>query len=447
LVNSEISKFLWGPITLLFVISVGLWFSFRLKFFQFLKLKLWFLNTFGTLFRKKKHLNKNNILPKQAVFTALAGCIGTGNIIGVSTAILIGGPGALFWMWVAAILGMMTSFAENILSIKYRQKSSDGKFFGGPMLYIERGLHCKPLAILFCVACILVSFGTGNMIQSNSISNVFSDLFNFSPFATGLILCVLTFIVTFGGIKRIVKVTDKMVPFMIGFYILGGIIVILSKINMLVDTLLTVITEAFNFKSINGSLIGCTAIKAMRYGVSRGLFSNEAGLGSSPIVHAASTGKEPVMQGMWGIFQVFIDTIVICSITGLCILTSGATKTDSTDVLSVTKNAFNGTMGKFGEIFVYMPLILFAFSTIISWSYSGEKCTQYIWGEKYTKVYKLIVPLMTLLGAVINLNLLWEICDNLNVFMMIPNLLSLLFLSNKVVNLTEKFLKKNHIHS
>ncbi|MDR1466912.1 MAG: alanine:cation symporter family protein [Oscillospiraceae bacterium] len=431
--------------TLAFVFFVGLWFSCKLKFFQFFGIRVWFGATFGSFWGKKKissskELKKiKGISPFQAMSTALGGCVGTGNMIGVATAIILGGPGALFWMWIAAFLGMMTSFAENVLSTKYKQRDKDGNSYGGPMFYMEKGLNCKWIAVIFSIACVGVTLGMGNMIQSNSIANSVLSFSGVSPLITGLITAVLVGIILLGGISRIASVTDKMVPIMIGLYVLGGTFVILYNFDKLGGVFLEIMKSAFDFGPVGASFVGYSAANSLKYGISRGLFSNEAGLGSSPIVHAATDAKNPVIQGMWGIFQVFVDTILICSITGLCILITNSTGTEEEAVI-VTNKAFESVFGPLGSVGVYVLLIFFAFSTIIGWSYFGERCVDYLAGEKYVKIYKILVPFATMAGAMMNLTFLWEICDNLNVFMMIPNLIAILLLSKEVINISKKFL-------
>ena len=369
-------------------IFVGLQFCIRLKFFQISKCNFWLKQTFGTLFHNNKN-NKTGITSFQAVTTALASSIGTGNIIGVATAITLGGPGAVFWMWIAAFLGMMTSFAEIILGVKYRQTNSKKENFGGPMFYIQNGLGLRWLACFFAFACILASFGIGNMTQSNSIASALYECFNFSPAVTGISLAILVSFIILGGIKRISKISEKIVPFMALFYIFGSLIVIIFHINNLPKAVFCIISDAFNFKSAVGGYGGFAITNAIKYGISRGVFSNEAGLGSSPIVHAASNESEPVVQGMWGIFQVFIDTIVVCSLTALCILTSGVVSEDKNGAL-LSIQAFSSTFGTFGEIFVTISITLFAFATIIGWFYYGEQCVLFLFENQNILIYKAI---------------------------------------------------------
>ena len=440
-INNMVNSIVWGPPMLILITIVGLQFTLRLKFFQITHAKLWIKQTFGTIFNlKKSQSKKNEITPFQAVSTALASAIGTGNVVGVATAITLGGPSAVFWMWIAAFLGMMTIFAENILGLKYRKISANGENIGGPMYYIEKGLCQRWLAYFFSFACILASFGMGNMTQANSIAVSLKKSFKFSPAITGIVVALLISFIIFGGITRISKVSEKIVPFMALFYILGGLIVIIAHINNLPKAFFDIICGAFNFKSVSGGVGGFAVANAIKYGISRGVFSNEAGLVSSPIVHSASNETEPVVQGMWGIFQVFVDTILVCSITALCILTSGVLPEDKDGAL-LSIQAFSSTFGNFGEFFVTISITLFAFATIIGWSYYGECCVEYLFGKRNLLVYKAVYIVFILFGSVMKLDLVWSISDTFNGLMAIPNLIALIFLSRQVVNETKRYLK------
>ena len=438
-INNVINSIVWGPPMLILISTVGLIFSVRLKFFQFSQRKLWTKQTFGTIFKKKIKNKKNEITPFQAVSTALASAIGTGNVVGVATAITLGGSGAVFWMWCAAFLGMMTIFAENVLGVKYRKINNDGKNIGGPMYYIENGLHSPWLARFFAFACILASFGMGNMTQANSIAVSLEKSFKISPQLTGIIISILIGFIILGGITRISKISEKLVPFMALFYILGGLIVIIAHIDNLPKAFFDIISGAFNFKSVAGGASGFTVSNAIKFGISRGVFSNEAGLGSSPIIHSASNETEPVIQGMWGIFQVFIDTIIVCTITALCILTSTTVST-SNDAALLSSQAFCSTFGSLGEYFVTTSISLFAFATIIGWSYYGERCVEYLFGKKNLFIYRAIYTLFILFGSVMHLDLVWSISDTFNGLMALPNLFALLFLSKQVVDETKRYL-------
>lgn len=442
LINGYIANVLWGPVMLIFILAVGMWFTIRLKFFQVLNIKLWLGKTFGVLFRSKKRTSSTNgITPFQAMTTALAGAIGTGNIVGVATAITLGGAGAVVWMWIASLLGMMTIFAENILGVKYRIKDSEGKWCGGPMYYMERGLKCKALGIIFAAACTAAALGMGNMTQSNSIAESLYAGFGISKGITGVVLAVITGITVFGGIKRIANITEKIVPFMALFYILGTLVVICFNVNKIPSVFIQMFSQAFDFKSISGGAVGYGMAAAVRYGISRGVFSNEAGLGSSPIVHAAADTDEPVEQGMWGIFQVFIDTVVVCTLTALCILCT-FDSSEGLDGAALSTYAFSSVLGNFGSIFMAVSIFLFAFATLISWEYFGEKSLVYITNGKYILIYKAIYTIFCAFGAVINLRLVWSIADTLNAFMAIPNLIAILFLSGVVIKETKDYMKR-----
>ncbi len=438
--NNVVNAVVWGPLMLALIIFVGVMFSVRLRFFQLFKCNLWLKQTFGSFFNKEilKDGKKDGITPFQAVSTALASAIGTGNVVGVATAITLGGPGAVFWMWVAAFFGMMTTFAENVLGLKYRTVNELGEKVGGPMYYIEKGLGQRWMACFFAFACILASFGMGNMTQANSISASLKKSFNLSPAVVGLVLAAIIGCIIFGGVKRISQVSAKIVPFMTIFYILGGFVVIVAHARSLPKALFDIISGAFNLRSVSGGATGVIMSNAIKYGISRGVFSNEAGLGSSPIVHAASNETEPVNQGMWGIFQVFVDTILVCSITALCILTSGVTPEDK-DGAMLSVQAFSSTFGGFGEKFVAISIALFAFATIVGWSYYGERCVEYLSSRKNILIYKAVYILFVMFGSVMKLDLVWGISDTFNGLMAFPNLIALVLLSGEVVRETRSY--------
>lgn len=439
--NHVVNAVVWGPLMLALIIFVGVMFSVRLRFFQIFKCKLWLQQTFGSLFNKEnlKDGKKDGITPFQAVSTALASAIGTGNVVGVATAITLGGPGAVFWMWIAAFFGMMTTFAENVLGLKYRTVNELGEKVGGPMYYIEKGLGQRWMACFFAFACILASFGMGNMTQANSIAASLKKSFNLSPEVVGLVLAAIIGCIIFGGVKRISQVSAKIVPFMTIFYILGGLVVIVAHAKNLPKALFDIISGAFNRRSVSGGATGFIMSNAIKYGISRGVFSNEAGLGSSPIVHAASNEIEPVNQGMWGIFQVFVDTILVCSITALCILTSGVTPEDK-DGAMLSAQAFSSTFGGFGEKFVAISISLFAFATIVGWSYYGERCVEYLSNRKNILIYKAVYILFVMFGSVMKLDLVWGISDTFNGLMAFPNLIALVLLSGEVVRAARTYL-------
>lgn len=439
-INNIINSIVWGPIMLVFFMLVGIMFSIRLKFFQIVKLKLWVKSTILTLFTKQDK-KSSGISSFQAMTTALAGSIGTGNIVGVATAITLGGPGSIFWMWIAAFFSMMTIFAENVLGMLYREKNLKGQWVGGPMYYIEKGLKSKWLAVIFSVTCILATFGMGNMTQANSISTALNDSFNIEPRISGIIISILSAIIILGGTSRITHFTEKIVPFMALFYIVGGLIIIFYNKSNLPAAIKNIFINAFNFKAISSGGTGFIISKSIKYGISRGVFSNEAGLGSSPIIYSAADENEPIVQGMWGIFQVFFDTIIGCSITALCILTSGPIdyKMDS---VALSISAFSSVFGRYGSIFVSFSIIMFAFATIIGWSYYGEKGLEYIFKGKYITIYKSFYIILILFGSVMDLNLVWDLSDTFNGLMAIPNLIALLVLSNQVIKAYNQYINK-----
>ncbi|MBR6522439.1 MAG: sodium:alanine symporter family protein [Oscillospiraceae bacterium] len=455
-VNGALNSFAWGPIMLLLLVGSGVYLSIRTGFIQVGKFGYIMKNTVGSLFRKgdKKDHGKN-LSPFQAVTTALAGTVGTGNIAGVTGAIFVGGAGAVFWMWVSAFFGMCTKYAEIALAMKYREKDANGVYHGGPMYYITNGLGKKFtwLAVIFAVLGGLASFGIGNIAQSSEIAGAMGGLFNLKPVITGIILAVVVGIVVLGGVKRIGQVTSLLVPFMAIFYIICGIIVIIMKIPSIPAAFAEIFKGAFSFKAVGGGIFGYVIMQAMRQGFARGVFSNEAGLGSAPIAHAASSTEEPVEQAMWGVFEVFIDTIIICTITALTVILSGITS--NPDGLSAFASkgaaavaAFNSILpGTIGGIIIQISLIFFALSTILSWSYYGEACWAYI--SKNNKVvdyiYKIIFILVCIVGATGSGTLMWDISDTLNGLMALPNLIALIPLAGVVAKMTKDYFNKDSL--
>ncbi|HIS68438.1 MAG TPA: sodium:alanine symporter family protein [Candidatus Gallacutalibacter stercoravium] len=453
-ISEAINQVVWGPAMLAFLLLVGLQFSLRTGFFQFRCARLWLKMTLGKLLGTRKKVKKARLVgkdagreekkaisPFQAMSTALAGAIGTGNIVGVATAITLGGPGAIFWMWVAAVLGMMTVYAENLLGVKYRVRNAKGQWVGGPMYYIENGLHCKWLAVVFAVACTLATFGIGNMTQANSIAAALQETFALPPAVTGIVLAVLVGCIIFGGIGRIAKVTEKIVPFMALFYLVGGLVVIFAHVDRIPSAVQSIFQQAFSLQAAAGGVGGTVMQQAVKYGIARGVFTNEAGLGSSPIVHAAADAQEPAEQGMWGIFQVFLDTIVMCTVTALCLLTAGVWEPGK-DGAAMSTAAFATVFGRMGAVFVAVSITLFAFATLISWSYYGERGLAYLAGEKPVAVYKALYAIAAAFGCAMNLRLVWSIADCFNGLMAIPNLVALLLLSGQVVAETKRYLRK-----
>lgn len=451
-VNSEINSFAWGPIMLVLLVGTGIYLSFRTGFIQVRKFGYIMKNTVGSLFRKSEKDHGKNLSPFQAVTTALAGTVGTGNIAGVTGAIFVGGPGAVFWMWVSAFFGMCTKYAEIALALKYREKDSEGRYHGGPMYYITNGLgkKWKWLALVFAILGGLASFGIGNIAQSNEIAGAMEGLFGLDPLITGIIIAVIVAIVVLGGVQRIGQVTSYMVPFMAIFYVLAGIAVIALRVTDIPAAFVAIFKGAFSFKSVGGGIFGYAIMTAMRQGVARGVFSNEAGLGSAPIAHAASSTEEPVEQAMWGVFEVFVDTIVICSFTGLAVILSGVLDTaGGLDAFSskgaAAAAAFNAILpGTIGGTVIQISLLFFALSTILSWSYYGQSCWAYITNNNKVVdfAYKIIFILVCIVGAVGSGTLMWDIADTLNGLMALPNLIALIPLTGIVAKMTKDYFNK-----
>ncbi len=453
-VNGAINSFAWGPIMLALLVGTGVFLTFRTGWIQVRWFGYIMKHTVGSLFSKKgkKEDHGNNLTPFQAVTTALAGTVGTGNIAGVTGAIFVGGPGAVFWMWVSAFFGMCTKYSEIALAMKFRETDADGVHKGGPMYYIENGLgkSWKPLAIIFAIFGGLASFGIGNISQSNEIAGAMSGLFGVDHLVTGIVLAVVVAIVTVGGVKRIGQVTSLMVPFMAMFYIAAGIGVIILRAGDIPGVFAMIITEAFSFEAVGGGVFGYAIMVAMKQGFARGVFSNEAGLGSAPIAHAASSTEEPAEQAMWGVFEVFFDTIVICTITALTVLLSGFELGEAALGTYASKGAaavaaFNSILpGTLGGTIIQISLVFFALSTILSWSYYGERCWGYLTGNNkiVNVIYKAIFIALTILGSIGSGKLMWDIADTLNGLMAIPNLIALLLLSGVVAKITKDYFAK-----
>ncbi len=444
------NDFVWGPIMLALLVGTGVFLTFRTGWVQVRRFGYIMRNTVGSLFRKKGQTDHgSNLSPFQAVTTALAGTVGTGNIAGVTGAIFIGGPGAVFWMWVSAFFGMCTKYAEIALALKFRDTGADGVHKGGPMYYIENGLgkNWKWLAVIFALLGGLASFGIGNIAQSSEIAGAVSGLFGLDPMVTGVALTVLVGVVVLGGVKRIGQVTSLLVPFMSVFYVAAGIVVILMRITDIPGVLGAIFSSAFSFEAVGGGVFGYAIMTAMKNGFARGVFSNEAGLGSAPIAHAASSTEEPAEQAIWGVFEVFFDTIVICSITAFTVLLSGFELGETALEGYASKGsaavaAFNSILpGTLGGTIIQLSLVFFALSTILSWSYYGERCWGYLSRDNkvVTSVYKVIFVLFCIVGATGSGDLMWNISDTLNGAMAIPNLIALLLLSGAVASITKEY--------
>ena len=452
LVNGKINDFVWGPIMLVLLVGTGVFLTFRTGWIQVRRFGYIMKNTVGSLFRKKDRKDHgSNLSPFQAVTTALAGTVGTGNIAGVTGAIFIGGPGAVFWMWVSAFFGMCTKYAEIALALKFRDTDGQGVHKGGPMYYIENGLgrNWRWLAVIFAILGGLASFGIGNIAQSSEISGALHGLFGLDHLISGVLLTVLVAVVVIGGVKRIGQVTSLLVPFMSMFYVAAGIMVILMRIGDIPGVFAAIFTSAFSFEAVGGGVFGYAIMAAMKNGFARGVFSNEAGLGSAPIAHAASSTEEPAEQAIWGVFEVFFDTIVICSITAFTVLLSGFELGEASLETFGTKGsaavaAFNSILpGTLGGTIIQVSLIFFALSTILSWSYYGERCWGYISKDNkvFVSVYKVVFVLFCIVGATGSGQLMWDISDTLNGAMAIPNLVALLLLSGAVASITKDYFK------
>lgn len=436
------------------LIAAGIFLSYKTGLLQFRRFGYMMKNTVGSLFNKNLHTkDKNSVSPFQAVTTALAGTIGTGSIAGLATALVAGGPGAVFWMWISALLGMVTKYSEIVLSIKYREKNELGSWVGGPMYYIKNGLGIKWLAALFAVFAMIACLGTGNATQSNSISTVIHDNFGVETWITGIILTVIVGAVILGGVKRIASVNEKLVPVMAVFFILSAIVALIFNAEKIPAAFGLIFKEAFNFKAAFGGVAGYGVFAAMRYGIGRGVFSNEAGLGSAPIAHAASSTKDPVKQGLWGMFEVFITTIIICTLSALVVLTSdvylnafNANVTPSVNGASLSSAAFGEAIPGIGDFGIAIATIFFALSTILGWAYYGEVCAGYLF-KKHSKtavwVYRCIYVAFVLVGSLANLGLIWSIADITNALMAVPNLIGIIGLYKVVKNATKDHFAKN----
>lgn len=452
-INSAVNNFIWGVPAMFCIIGVGLYLSIRTGFIQIRKFKYAMKTTIGRIF-KKRDASDGSITPFQAVCTALAATVGTGNIAGVAGAIAIGGPGAVFWMWISALLGMCTKFAEVTLAVHFRERNQEGDLVGGPMYYIKNGLGKKWqfLAILFSLFGVLTVFGTGNATQVNTITTAIdSALLNYNICTSktipqinlilGIIIAVLVALVLLGGVKRIGKVTEKLVPFMALFYIALAIGVVILNIGNLPTVFASIFEGAFNPRSVTGGVVGSIFI-CMKRGVSRGIFSNEAGLGTGSIAHACADTQKPVKQGFFGIFEVFTDTIVICTLTALVILCSGVTINYGANAgAELTILGFTSTYGNWISIFSAIAMCCFAFSTILGWGLYGARCIEFLFSPKVIKPFMVVYALVAIVGATMDLGLIWGIADTFNGLMSIPNLIALFLLSGTVIKLVKEYKK------
>ncbi len=513
-VNGAVNGFVWGLPMLVLLVGTGILMTLLTKVFQVSHFGHWMKETIGGIFTNRHitaHTGKEDksISQFQSLCTALAATIGTGNIVGVATAIALGGPGAIFWMWIVAIFGMMTNFSENVLGIFYRRKNDAGEWQGGAMYYLRDGLggykHCKViglvLATLFSIFAVLASFGIGNMSQIHSISSNMKSAFSIPVWVTGVVLMALAALIILGGLKRIAAVTEKLVPFMAIIYVVGALVIIGANAGNIGPAFVSIFKGAFQMSAVGGGIVGTGVKLAITWGMKRGVFSNEAGLGSSVMVHSSSNVKEPVKQGMWGIFEVFMDTIVVCTLTALVILTStnlvNTTTGQANEILSYTdaagqaqelvldvrgddlsvyfdldddgnitqlkkeyadqgytrlesssyvSYAFSQVFGQAGSAFIAIAILLFAFSTVLGWSHYGSTAFEYLFGRKATMGYKVIFVAFIVVGATMSLDLAWDLSDTFNGLMAIPNLIGVLSLSGVVMKITKNYIDRRFRH-
>lgn len=432
----ELNSIVWGPVMLVFILGVGFFLQAGLKFMPILKLGM----GFGLLWKGREKGGKGQISPFNALMTSLSATIGTGNIAGVATAVFLGGPGALFWMWMTALVGMATKYAEAVLAVKYREQDELGNFVGGPMYYIKNGLDKKWywLAPAFALFGAIAAFGIGNGVQANGVAAVIDTNFGVPVEVTGVVLMILTASVILGGISRIGAVAGKLVPFMAVTYILAGLLVLIINIDAMGSALALVFEYAFTSSAAEGGFAGAAVWMAIRFGVARGVFSNEAGLGSAPIAHAAASTAGPVNQGLIAMLGTFIDTIIVCSITGLAIISTGAW-TSGESGAALTSLAFESSLPGIGGYIIAIALSIFAFTTILGWSFYGEKCVGFFFGTKGLLPYRILWVVAVYFGATADLGFIWLLADTLNAMMAIPNLIALALLSPVVFALTKEF--------
>ncbi len=471
-INSAVNTFVWNY-GLIILIGTGILMTFLTKFFQIVHIKEWIKMTVGGLFKKKAHKKggQGTVSQFQALCTALAATIGTGNIAGVAAAIGTGGPGAVFWMWVAAFFGMMTNFSENVLGIYYRRKNEKGEWSGGAMYYLRDGLgkykNCKTigkvLAVIFSICAILASFGIGNIGQINKITINLESAFlsgvdlgtvggiKITSLIIGIVLMIVGGLIIFGGLKRIAATAEKLVPFMACAYVIGCLIIFFLNIEKIGDMFAAIFKFAFGAEAVVGGFVGITVKEVVTQGCKRGVFSNEAGLGSSVMVHSASHVKEPVVQGMWGIFEVFADTMVVCTMTAIVVLSSGSIDLSTGQFLgenadTLVAQAFGNVFGKPGEMFVAICVLMFAFTTVLGWSHYGTKSVEYLFGIKGGKIYKFIFVPMIIAGSVLTSSIAWDISDTFNGMMMIPNLIGVIALCPIVMKITKNYIDRKIKH-
>ncbi len=439
-VVSNINKVVWGVPMLVLLVGTHLFFTFRLKFIQrhiFKAIKL--------SVTKDSH-SEGDISQFGALATALAATIGTGNIVGVATAVALGGPGAVLWCWLTGLFGIATKYSEGLLAVKYRVKTSDGTMLGGPMYALERGAKMKWLGVLFAIFTTIACFGIGNMTQANSITSMLKTSFNVNPYISGAVITVAAGIVLIGGVKSIAKVCESLVPFMALFYVLGCIVVLFINIRYIPQAIVTIFSGAFTVQAAAGGFAGSLIMRAMRYGIARGLFSNESGMGSAPIAAAAATTSNPVRQALVSMSGVFWDTIIVCALTGL-VLVSSILRYPELGSLSggdLTAMSFE-KMHIWGRYILAVGLVTFAFSTILGWAYYGERAFEYLFGKKPMILFRIVYSVVIFVGSVSANQLVWDVADTFNAFMAIPNLICLLLLNGVIVSETKKYLWSNNV--
>jgi len=431
---SAINGIVWGPLMLVLILGTGLYLMYGLSFIPLRRIGY----GFKLLWQGRQEKGEGDIAPFNALMTSLSATIGTGNIAGVATAIFLGGPGALFWMWCTALVGMATKYAEAVLAVKYREVDKNGLHIGGPMFYIKNGLkpHWGWLGTCFAVFGALAGFGIGNTIQANSVADVMHNTFAVPHLVTGIIIAILAALVLVGGIKRIASVAGKLVPLMAVSYVISGLVILIINYEAVPQAIVLIFSHAFTPVAATGGFAGAAVWAAIRFGVARGIFSNEAGLGSAPIAHAAASTNSPVQQGNIAMLGTFIDTIILCSITGLVIITTGAWTQGETGA-SLSSAAFELALPGVGSYIVTLGLSIFAFTTILGWSFYSEKCVEYLFGEGAIKSFRVLWIIAVPIGATASLDFIWLVADTLNALMAIPNLIALILLSPVVFKLTK----------
>ena len=428
------AQLMWGPWLLVLLLGTGFWLTIRLRGIQFRSLFYALRLTFS-----KERQGQGDLSHFGSLMTALAATVGIGNIAGVSTAIALGGPGAIFWMWVTGLVGMATKYSEGFLAVKFRRVNDKGEISGGPMYYLEEGLQNKWLAMCFAAFGACAAFGIGNMVQANTTATAVKESIGLNSVTIGMLLAILTGMVVIGGIKRIAEVASYLVPFMVAIYFSGALIVIFKHLDQLGSGMKLVFEHAFSGTAATGGFVGASLANCIRYGVARGLFSNESGMGSAPIVAAAARTNHPSKQALVSMTGTFIDTLIVCSITAMAISSTGVWTSGETGV-ALTIQAFTaGLPGYWGKLLVTLGTITFAFSTILAWEYYGEKCFEYIFGEKYILIYRYAWVIFVFIGALIKLDLVWNFSDAMNALMAVPNLIGLVLLSGVLFRETKAY--------